>query len=215
MLLDTLLLQVPELFKDYKIFDTKDFVDLILRFGFNFFVTVIIVRMIYYPIYKNKDYLFTYFLFNAIIFMILYVMNNVNMDFGVAFGLFAVFSILRYRTEDIPVKEMVYLFVVIAVALVNSLSTKKVSWAEIAFANAVIVIMVYTLENIWLMKHESLRQIVYEKIENIRPENYQQLLTDLRERTGLNVHRAEIKTVDFQNDTARIMIFYYTPKKDL
>jgi hypothetical protein len=197
-------------FKDYKIFDAKDFFDLVFRFSFDFVVTFIIVRLLYYPIYKNKDYLFTYFLFNAIIFMILYVMNNVNMDFGVAFGLFAVFSILRYRTEDIPIKEMVYLFVVIAVALVNSLSTKKVSWAEIIFANAVIVVMVYTLENIWLMKHESVKQINYEKIENVKPENYQALLNDLRQRTGLNIHRADIKNVDFQNDTARIIIYYYT-----
>jgi hypothetical protein len=217
MLLDTFFLQIADLFslKDYKLFDAADFFDLILRFGFNFAVTFVIVRLLYYPIYKNKDYLFTYFLFNAIIFMILYVMNNVKMEFGVSFGLFAVFSILRYRTEDIPIKEMVYMFIVIAVALVNSLSTKKVSWAEITFANAVIVGMVYTLENIWLMKHESLRLITYEKIENIKPERYTELLADLRERTGLNVHRAEIKNIDFQNDTARVLIYYYTPNKPI
>ena len=216
MPLDLPLLQISDFlsFKDYKIFDAKDFYDLILRFSFNFIVTFVIVRAIYYPIYKNKDYLFTYFLFNAIIFMIMYVMNNVDMDFGVAFGLFAVFSILRYRTEDIPIKEMVYLFIIIAVALVNSLSTKKVSWAEILFANAVILLMVYTLENIWLMKNESLRLITYEKIENIKPERYNELIADLRERTGLNIHRAEIKNIDFQNDVARILIFYYIPKKD-
>lgn len=123
MLLDTLLFNL----KDYKLFDSADFFDLVLRFGFNFIVVFIIVRLLYYPIYKNKDYLFTYFLFNTIIFMILYVMNNVKMEFGVSFGLFAVFSILRYRTEDIPIKEMVYLFLVIAVALVNSMSTKKLA----------------------------------------------------------------------------------------
>src|SRR5215213_9006264 len=145
MLLNTLLFNM----KDYRLFDAADIFDLVLRFGFNFVVVFVIVRLLYYPIYKNKDYLFTYFLFNTIIFMILYVMNNVKMEFGVSFGLFAVFSILRYRTEDIPIKEMVYLFLVIAVALINSLSTKKVSWAEIVFANAVVVLMVYTLENIW------------------------------------------------------------------
>lgn len=207
-----MLLDIDFLLKDYKIFDSADFFDLVLRFSVNFLVTFIIVRLIYYPLHKNKDYLFTYFIFNSIIFLILYVMNNVKMEFGVSFGLFAVFSILRYRTEDIPIKEMVYLFIIIAVALVNAMSTKKVSVAEIAFANIMILVMIYTLENIWLMRHESTRTIVYEKIDLIKPENYSLLLQDLRERTGLNVHRAEIRNTDFQTDTARITIFYYLEK---
>lgn len=205
MLLNTILLEI----KEYKLFDAFDLLDLVLRFGFNFLVTFVIVRMLYYPIYKNKDYLFTYFLFNAIIFMILYVMNNVKLEFGVSFGLFAVFSILRYRTEDIPIKEMVYLFVIIAIALINSLSTKKVTIAEILFANAVIVSMVYIMENTKLMRYESIKRIVYEKIENVQPQNYDNLLVDLRQRTGLNVHRAEILNIDFQNDTALIVMYYY------
>ncbi len=204
-----MLLDAEFMLKDYKIFESAEFFDLVLRFSFNFIVTFIIVRLIYYPLHKNKDYLFTYFIFNSIIFMILYVMTNVKMEFGVSFGLFAVFSILRYRTEDIPIKEMVYLFIIIAVALVNSMSTKKVTVAEILFANAMILIIIYTLENIWLMRHESSRVIVYEKIELIKPENYELLLQDLRERTGLQVHRAEIKNTDFQTDTARLTIFYY------
>lgn len=204
-----MLLDAELMLKDYKIFESADFFDLVLRFSFNFLITFIIVRLIYYPLHKNKDYLFTYFIFNSIIFMILYVMTNVKMEFGVSFGLFAVFSILRYRTEDIPIKEMVYLFIIIAVALVNSMSTKKVTVAEIVFANLMILVIIYTLENIWLMRHESSRVIIYEKIELIKPENYELLLQDLRERTGLNVHRAEIKNTDFQTDTARLTIFYY------
>lgn len=201
--------------KDYKIFDAADFFDLAIRYGFNFLITFIIVRLIYYPIYRNKDYLFTYFIFNSIIFMVLYVMNNVKMEFGVSFGLFAVFSILRYRTEDIPIKEMVYLFLIIAVALVNSMSTKKVSVAEILLVNAVIVSLIYSMEHLWLMRAESYKVILYEKIENIKPEKYEALLADLRERTGLNIHRAEIKNIDFQTDTTRLTIFYHVdPKKN-
>ncbi len=209
-----MLLDIPMMLKDYKIFESTDFFDLVLRFSFNFLVTFIIVRLIYYPLHKNKDYLFTYFIFNSIIFMILYVMTNVKMEFGVSFGLFAVFSILRYRTEDIPIKEMVYMFIIIAVALVNSMSTKKVTIAEILFANIMILIIIYTLENIWLMRHESSRVIVYEKVELIKPENYELLLQDLRDRTGLNVHRAEIKNTDFQSDTARLTIYFYLDKQD-
>ncbi len=204
-----MLLDTAFTLKDYRIFESAEFFDLVLRFSFNFLITFIIVRLIYYPVHKNKDYLFTYFIFNSVIFMILYVMTNTKMEFGVSFGLFAVFSILRYRTEDIPIKEMVYLFIIIAVALVNSMSTKKVTIAEILFANLMILVIIYTLENIWLMRHESSRIIIYEKIDLIKPENYELLLQDLRERTGLNVHRAEIKNTDFQTDTARITIFYY------
>ncbi|MCY7360509.1 MAG: DUF4956 domain-containing protein, partial [Ignavibacteria bacterium] len=108
----------------------------------------------------------------------------------------------------------VYLFIIIAVGLINSMSTKKVSVAEILFANSVIIIMVYTLENIWLMRHESTRLINYEKIENIKPETYPALLDDLRSRTGLDVHRAEIKTIDFQNDTVRLLIYFYVNTDD-
>lgn len=195
--------------KDYKFFDASGFFDLILRYGFNFLITFIIVRLIYYPLYRNKDYLFTYFIFNSIIFMVLYIMNNVKMEFGVSFGLFAVFSILRYRTEDIPIKEMVYLFLIIAVALVNSLSTKKVSVTEILLVNGIIVTLIYAMEHLWLMRNESYKVIMYEKIENIKPENYEKLLKDLRERTGLNIHRVEIKNIDFQNDTSRLTIFFH------
>lgn len=200
--------------KDYELFDSASFFDMVIRYGFNFLITFIIVRIIYYPLYRNKDYLFTYFIFNSIIFMVLYIMNNVKMEFGVSFGLFAVFSILRYRTEDIPIKEMVYLFLIIAVALVNSLSTKKVSVSEILFANGVIVGLIYSMEHMWLMRNENYKVILYEKIENIKPENYEILLQDLRERTGLNVHRSEIKTIDFQNDTARLTIFYHVDPKN-
>lgn len=200
--------------KEYKLFDAADFFDLVLRYGFNFLITFIIVRLIYYPLYRNKDYLFTYFIFNSIIFMVLYIMNNVKMEFGVSFGLFAVFSILRYRTEDIPIKEMVYLFLIIAVALVNSLSTKKVSITEILFANGVIVGLIYSMEHMWLMRNESYKVILYEKIENIKPENYQNLLQDLRDRTGLKIHRAEIKNIDFQTDTTRLTIYYHVDPKN-
>lgn len=195
---------------DYKLVNWSDFIDLICRYGFNVIITFVVVRGIYYPIHRNKEFLFTYFLFNSIIFMILYAMTNVKMEAGIGFGLFAVFSILRYRTEDIPIKEMVYLFIIIAIALINALASKKVSIAETVFANVVIVGMIYMLENLWLMRKESSKVISYEKIENIKPENYQQLLQDLRERTGLDIHRAEIKTIDFLRDVTLMKIFFYT-----
>ncbi len=189
--------------------DANALFDLLFRFAFNFFIAYIIVRWIYYPTHKNKDYLFTYFLFNIIIFILCYMMRNTQLEIGVAFGLFAVFSILRYRTLNVGVMDMAYLFLIISVGVINALSNENVSIAEILFANFLIVAVIYVLEKIWLVRVASNKTIVYEKIENIRPENYDKLIADLKDRTGLNVHRVEIGRVDFMRDIARIKIFYF------
>jgi hypothetical protein len=191
------------------LWDAGSLIDLLLRFAFNFLVAYIIIRWIYYPTHKNKDYLFTYFLFNIIIFMLCYMMRNTQLEIGVAFGLFAVFSILRYRTLNVSVMDMAYLFLIISVGVINSLSNEKVSITEILFANFLIVGVIYVLEKIWLVRVASSKVVVYEKIENIRPENYEKLLADLKDRTGLEVHRVEIGRVDFMRDVARIKIFYF------
>lgn len=194
---------------NYIFWDSTDLLDLLLRFAFNFLIAYIIIRWIYYPTHKNKDYLFTYFLFNIIIFMLCYMMRNTQLEIGVAFGLFAVFSILRYRTLNVGVMDMAYLFLIISVGVINSMSNEKVSIAEILFANFLIVSVIYILEKIWLVRIASNKVVVYEKIENIRPENYDKLIADLKERTGLNVHRVEIGRVDFMRDIARLRIYYY------
>jgi hypothetical protein len=191
------------------LWDTDALLDLLFRFSFNFLVAYLIIRWIYYPTHKNKDYLFTYFLFNIIIFMLCYMMRNTQLEIGVAFGLFAVFSILRYRTLNVGVMDMAYLFLIISVGVINSLSNEQVSIAEILFANFLIVIVIFILEKIWLVRIASNKIIVYEKIENIRPENYDKLIADLKVRTGLEIHRVEIGRIDFMRDVARIKIFYF------
>ncbi|MBK6481768.1 MAG: DUF4956 domain-containing protein [Chitinophagales bacterium] len=194
---------------NYIFWDSADLLDLLLRFAFNFLVAYVIIRWIYYPTHKNKDYLFTYFLFNIIIFMLCYMMRNTQLEIGVAFGLFAVFSILRYRTLNVGVMDMAYLFLIISVGVINSLSNEQVSIAEVLFANLLIVGAIFILEKVWLVRIAANKVVIYEKIENIRPENYEKLLADLKERTGLNVHRVEIGRVDFMRDIARIRIFYF------
>ena len=194
---------------NYIFWDSADLLDLLLRFAFNFLVAYVIIRWIYYPTHKNKDYLFTYFLFNIIIFMLCYMMRNTQLEIGVAFGLFAVFSILRYRTLNVGVMDMAYLFLIISVGVINSLSNEQVSIAEVLFANLLIVGAIFILEKVWLVRIAANKVDIYEKIENIRPENYEKLLADLKERTGLNVHRVEIGRVDFMRDIARIRIFYF------
>ena len=194
---------------DIKVINTEDFYELIIRFGFNILITFIIVRLIYYALHKRQEYLFTYFMFNILIFFVCFLMSSAKLSIGFAFGLFAIFSILRYRTLPIPIKEMTYLFIIIGIAVINAISTKKVSISELVATNFAIVAFTYLFEKIKLPKTEVNRVVIYEKIENIKPENEDSLMKDLRVRTGMPVHRVEIGRTDFMRDTARIRIFYY------
>lgn len=126
---------------------------------------------------------------------------------GAAFGLFAVFSMLRYRTEGLSAKDMTYLFIVISLGLISAII--KGSWDELGLVNGMIVLSVWLLEGNWLIKRELTKVVQYDKIDLILPERRAELIQDLRARTGLNIHRVEIQTMDFLRDSALIMIFYY------
>ncbi|MFZ7146451.1 MAG: DUF4956 domain-containing protein [Bacteroidota bacterium] len=168
---------------------------------------VVLVRFIYFRIYKKKDYLFTFFLFNIIIFIITYLMNKVDMSLGAAFGLFAVFSMLRYRTEGISTKDMTYLFIVIAIGLICAVS--KGTYFELSLITAILIAFTYALDGNWLVRNELVKTIQYENIELIKPENYNALIEDLKKRTGLNIHRASVNRIDFLKDIAVVKIYYY------
>ena len=191
------------------VWDAEDFYKLIIKGIFNLGIVVLIVRYIYYPVTKNKDYLFTYLLISLTVFLLCFLLDNVKLQLGFALGLFAIFGIIRYRTDPIPIKEMTYLFLVIGISVVNALANKKISYAELVFANLLIVFITYGMERLWLLKHESRKNIIYEKIELIKPENEEALLADLKERTGIDVIRFEIRRIDFLRDIANIRIFYY------
>ena len=191
------------------VYDAEDFWKLITKGIFNLFIILIIVRYIYYPVTRNKDYLFTYLLISLTVFLLCVLLDSVKLQLGFALGLFAIFGIIRYRTDPIPIKEMTYLFLVIGISVVNALANKKISHAELVFANLLLVFVTFGMERIWLLRHESRRNIIYEKIELIKPENKEALLEDLKERTGLNIVRYEIRRIDFLKDIANIRIFYY------
>lgn len=192
-----------------EIIDVEDFSELIIRFVFNLFVSLVIVKVLYYNSTKRKDYLFTYILISVVVFLLCFLLENVKLELGFALGLFAIFGIIRYRTITIPIKEMTYLFIIIGLSVINALANKKVSYAELIFTNLAVVGVVWVLERIWLLKHEGSKRIVYEKIELIKPENYQQLIEDLKERTGLDINRAEIGKINFLRDTAEVKIYYF------
>jgi len=198
----------PDTWLGLQLFD-NDFYKLIFRFFMNFAILFVIVRMIYYPIAKRKDYLFSYFLLSLIIFTICFTLKKFELGMGMALGLFAIFGIIRYRTDPIPIKEMTYLFIVIGVSVINALANNKMSYAELAFVNIAIVAVTFSLERVWLLKHESRKSIVYEKIDLIKPEKASELRADLEARTGLKINRIQIGKIDFLRDTAQVYVYFY------
>lgn len=189
--------------------DTEDFFELLIRFSFNAIIIFVIVRLLYYPMAKRKDYLFTYILISTIIFLLCFLLDNVKLEIGFALGLFAIFGIIRYRTNPIPIKEMTYLFLVIGVSVINALANKKVSYAELIFTNLIILVITYILEHIMLVRHESTKTIEYERIDLITKDKREELIKDLETRTGIKLNRVEIGRINFLRDTVRIKIYYF------
>ena len=195
-------------------FYDNDLWKLLVRFAINFFFLTLVLRFIYYKNARTKDYLFTYFMINVLVFFICFTLKKFDLGLGMALGLFAIFTILRYRTTTIPIKEMTYLFMVIGIAVINSLANRKMSYLELAFTNCTIVGLAALLENIPLLRREMQETILYEKIDLIRPENYAELVADLQERTGLKISRLELGQIDFLRDTISIDLFYYPHEQD-
>ncbi|MEO9510951.1 MAG: DUF4956 domain-containing protein [Flavobacteriaceae bacterium] len=198
-------------FLNIPLFD-DDFYKMLFRFVINFTFLTLIIRFIYYPFAKRKDYVFTYYLISAIVFFLCFTLKKYELDIGMALGLFAIFGIIRYRTDPIPIKEMTYLFVVIGVSVINSLANKKMSYSEIIGANFLIIAILFLIERYWALKQEESKSIIYENIENIKPENYETLKSDLENRTGLHINKVTIGEVDFLKDTAKVTIFYFNGK---
>jgi hypothetical protein len=130
-------------------------------------------------------------------------------------GLFAIFGIIRYRTDAIEIKEMTYLFLIIGISVVNALGANKLSMAELGTINFSVVILTFILEYVWLMKHETRKTINYERIDLITPDKYEEMKADLEKRTGLSINRFDIGKIDFLNDTALIRVFYYADEQEL
>lgn len=207
-----ILLQDKIQYWGFELIDFSKFYELLIRFSFNMAVIMILVRWLYYSSTKRKDYLFSYILISTIVFLLCYLLTNVELQIGFALGLFAIFGILRYRTFQIPIREMTYLFLVIGVSVINALANQKVSVAEVIFTNFAIIAITFGFEKIWLLRHESAKTIVYEKIDLIKPENYQKLIDDLQNRTGISkINRVEIGKIDFMKDSCRLIIYYFEP----
>jgi hypothetical protein len=184
------------------------------RFVINLLSVIVLIRLIYFRIYKNSEYFFTFFIFNITIFLICFLLNKVELSMGAAFGLFAVFSMLRYRTEDISIKDMSYLFLVIAMGLIAAVTKIKntsdaYEYLFLGLVNFLIIAVTFIFESSVFFKKESSKIINYENIQLINSDKHAELLADLQNRTGLKIHKITIGKIDFLRDSAQIKIFYF------
>jgi hypothetical protein len=193
-------------------------VDLLARFAIDAVAVLVLIRLIYYRIYRKSALFLTFFAFNLTIFLVTYMLHQVQMSMGAAFGLFAVFSMLRYRTEGISIKDMTYLFVVISIGLISAINEGGVlvsGWAGTALLNVLIVGVVYALESEWFVHRELTKTIYYDRVDLLRPENTSELLEDLYARTGLPIYRVEVNDIDLRRDkeNAKLTVFYHPNTK--
>lgn len=194
-------------FMDSPIMSSLDVWQLLFRFAFNSVVMWIIIHWFYYRKARRRDYYFTFALISVSIFFLIFLLGSVKMKIGFALGLFAIFGIIRYRTEQMPVREMTYLFVLIAISVINALST-TISLAELILTNLIFIFCIWFSENNKWLRHVSNKLVQYDKIELIKPDKRDELIADLRERTGLNVISVEVGSIDFLRDTALLKIHY-------
>lgn len=202
------LVDAPAEFLGIPLFD-DDFYKLLVRLTINLIFVGLVVGVAYHWHQKNKAYVFTFLLMNLVIFFICFTLKKLDIGIGMALGLFAIFAIIRYRTDAIKVKEMTYLFIVVGLAVINSLSNKKMSYAELLFTNSFIFMATLSLEGMFMKKRTprlDSRDLVYDKIELLRPDRHSELIADLTDRTGLDVQRVDIKKIDLGKGSASIAV---------
>ena len=207
ILLNSILENVCSILAGVEWIDTEGLVTMLMRFGLNMIVVWLIVHFFYYRKSKRRDYYFTFILLSVAIFMLIYLMDGSKMKIGAALGLFAVFGILRYRTEAVPIREMTYLFFLVALSVVNGM-TAKVSLVELLVSNAVFLLAVALCESNLLLNQLSCKFVKYDNIALIVPERREEMIADLEKRLGVKVVNVEIGSVDFLRDTALIKVFY-------
>lgn len=197
---------------DIPFFDGPSVLLLLMRFALNMVVCWIIIQFFYYRKTKRRDYYFTLMLFGMTIFLLIFLLDNIKIQMGFALGLFAIFGMIRYRTETVPIREMTYLFMIIGISVINGLAM-TVSYAELLITNAIFIIGTWIMESRRILRHISAKIILYDNIKLITPDKRLELTDDLKKRTGLEITKLEIGHVDFLRDAAYIKV-YYNPVSD-
>lgn len=194
-------------FLEIPLFD-DDFYKMVFRFALNIIFLTIIIRWLYYANTGRKNYLFTYYMIGVIVFFLCFTLKKYQLDLGMALGLFAIFGIIRYRTDPVDIKEMTYLFIIIGVSVINSLANSKMSYAEIIGGNVIIVCSIYIIEHLWLTEKTIRKSIEYSLSDKIKPENHHLLIEELIEVTGLPIEEVSIGNINLVSNTVKIKISY-------
>lgn len=188
---------------------STDVYKLLIRMSINIFILTIVIRYLYYPIAKRKDYLFTYYLIGFMTFFICFALKKLDIDTGMGLGLFAIFGIIRYRTDTVEIKEMTYLFIVIGLSVINSLASNQISMIELGAINLSILLITFILEKLWLLKHETRKVIVFDNIDLIGRSKHPELKKEIETRTGLVISRLEVGKINYLTDSASVTIYFY------
>lgn len=196
------------------IFNSHDLWELLFRFLFNFVVIGIIIHFFYYRKSRRVDYYFTFIIVSVSIFFLIYLLGNVKLKIGFALGIFAIFGIIRYRTEQVPIREMTYLFTITAISVINALSI-QMSYTQMVATNLVIILVIWGLEASRWLKHTNSKMVLYDRIQLILPEREKELIDDLKKRTGLDIIRVEVGHIDFSRDVAFIKVYYESDKVEI
>lgn len=192
----------------------EGFCELMIRFGLNVLVTSLIIRWLYYGKSKRRDYVFTFTLISTTVFLLIFLLGSEKLQIGLALGLFAIFGIIRYRTDTVPIREMTYLFLLIGLSVINALAV-SVSYLELFTTNYLFVFMSWLMEKTRIVSKSACKLIKYEKINLITPDRYDEMLDDIKQRTGLNVTKCEVGYIDFLKDTALIKVYYESASQEI
>ena len=202
-----------DLLSETPLIDMADLWQLLFRFVFNFIVVGIIIHFFYYPKSKRRDYYFTFTLISISVFFLIFLLGSVKLKIGFALGIFAIFGIIRYRTESVPIREMTYLFTITALSVINALSI-QVGLTEMLVTNAIFLLVPSLLESERWLKHTSSKLILYDRIQLITPDKREELIADLSARTGLHIQKIEIGHIDFLRDAAFIKVYYESDSRE-
>jgi hypothetical protein len=193
---------------DDRFIDVAHVKDLLLAFLINIISILVVVRGLYYPKCKRGEFFFTYVLIAISTFMLIYVLGDVKLKAGIALGLFAIFSIIRYRTEQVAIREMTYLFIIIAISAINGLTVSELSYGEVLIINALFIISIWLCESKLFLNHYSYKVIKYDNVNLISEDKREELIADLEKRTGLKIEKVEVGSIDFLKDAAIVKMYY-------
>ncbi|RUT73355.1 DUF4956 domain-containing protein [Ancylomarina longa] len=206
MVLLTHLLNLSTLSVD--ILSSSSILDMLVRFCLNMVVTVFVINYVYFKTTGKRSYVFTFIMISTTVFFLCFLLGSIDLQLGFALGLFAIFGIIRYRTDTIPIREMTYLFLVITISVINALARRDVSFTDIAFTNVALMVTTWVMEKVWMRRQKARRTIIYDRLDLIHPSKHALLKADIKDRTGLEIDHFKIGQIDFTKNSTRLTIFY-------